>query len=189
MRWLRFDAVGPGFAAVSLCPWQSPARGMPLLPVDRTLTRVVILMRLLGSVWMVILIVVAMLTADPAPDAAILIGALVVGAAGTGIPCSPRGVDFSVRPGTWSSTVPSPCYWSRRDGSPGPTSSPAGIRPPGCSSSPAQPVSSTIMIGAVARCSPFSPRHGAGPHPIFREHPVSGGGCGGGVGLRGASGA
>ena len=53
--------------------------------MDRTLTRVVILMRLLGWVWMVILIVVAMLTADPEPDVPILIGALVVGTAGTGL--------------------------------------------------------------------------------------------------------
>lgn len=59
--------------------------GFDLLPVDRTLTRVVILMRLLGWAWMVILIVVAMLTADPNPDVAILVGTLVLGTAGTGL--------------------------------------------------------------------------------------------------------
>jgi signal transduction histidine kinase len=42
-------------------------------------------MRLLGWVWMVILIVVAILTADPEPDTAILIGALVLGTTGTGL--------------------------------------------------------------------------------------------------------
>jgi signal transduction histidine kinase len=59
--------------------------GPELLPVDRTLTRVVVLMRLLGWVWMVILIVVAMVTTEPQPDLPILIGALVVGTAGTGL--------------------------------------------------------------------------------------------------------
>ena len=56
-----------------------------LLPVDRTLTRVVILMRLLGWAWMVILILVAMFTAEPEPDIPILVGALVLGTAGTGL--------------------------------------------------------------------------------------------------------
>jgi signal transduction histidine kinase len=55
------------------------------LPVDRTLTRVVVLMRLLGWAWMVILVVVAMLTAEPEPDVPILVGTLVLGTAGTGL--------------------------------------------------------------------------------------------------------
>jgi signal transduction histidine kinase len=59
--------------------------GSRLLPVDRTLTRVVVLMRLLGWAWMVILVVVAMLTAFPEPDTRILAGALVLGTAGTGL--------------------------------------------------------------------------------------------------------
>ena len=59
--------------------------GPHLLPVDRTLTRVVILMRLLGWAWMVILILVAMFTAFPDPDVRILAGALVLGTAGTAL--------------------------------------------------------------------------------------------------------
>ncbi|MCI0677844.1 MAG: hypothetical protein L0Z63_02210 [Actinobacteria bacterium] len=56
-----------------------------VLPIDRTLTRVVLLMRLLGWAWMVILVVVAMVTSSPEPDARFLIGALVIGTAGTGL--------------------------------------------------------------------------------------------------------
>ncbi|MGA7097674.1 MAG: hypothetical protein WB245_08915, partial [Acidimicrobiia bacterium] len=59
--------------------------GSDLLPVNRTLTRVVILMRLLGWAWMVILILVAMFTVDPKPEIPILIGTLILGTAGTGI--------------------------------------------------------------------------------------------------------
>ncbi|MGA7226836.1 MAG: ATP-binding protein [Acidimicrobiia bacterium] len=57
--------------------------GSDLLPVNRTLTRVVILMRLLGWAWMVILILVAMFTVEPEPEVPILIGTLVLGTAGT----------------------------------------------------------------------------------------------------------
>ncbi len=65
-----------------------------LLPVDRTLTRVVILMRLLGWAWMIILILVAMFTAEPQPDIPILVGAMLLGTAGTASDarCSPAGI-------------------------------------------------------------------------------------------------
>ena len=62
------------------------SEGSPhLLPVDRTLTRVVVLMRLLGWVWMLILILVAMFTNEPPPDIPILVGAMLLGTAGTGL--------------------------------------------------------------------------------------------------------
>lgn len=56
-----------------------------LLPVDRTLTRVIILMRVLGWAWMLILIVVAMVTTEPQPDIPILAGAMILGTAGAGL--------------------------------------------------------------------------------------------------------
>jgi signal transduction histidine kinase len=59
--------------------------GRVTLPVDRTLTRVVVLMRLLGWAWMVILIVVTVLTDDPEPDVAVLVAALALGTAGTAL--------------------------------------------------------------------------------------------------------
>jgi len=42
-------------------------------------------MRLLGWAWMVILILVAMFTAEPEPDIPILVGAMLLGTAGTGL--------------------------------------------------------------------------------------------------------
>ena len=56
-----------------------------LPPVDRTLTWVVLIMRLLGWVWMVLLTIAALSGAGPDVDRLVLIGAIVLGTLGTSV--------------------------------------------------------------------------------------------------------
>lgn len=62
----------------------TPRAQSGLAPVDQTLTRVVLLMRLLGWAWLVILSLVA-IGADDEVNVGILVGAMVVATAGTGV--------------------------------------------------------------------------------------------------------
>jgi len=52
-------------------------------PVDKTLTRVVVLMRLLGWIWLIAL--VATTAQNPEASRSVLLGTVVLGTAGTGI--------------------------------------------------------------------------------------------------------
>lgn len=54
-------------------------------PVDRTLTRVVVLMRVLGWAWLVVLSVVAVVAEDQEPDPVFLVSIVVVATLGTGL--------------------------------------------------------------------------------------------------------
>ncbi|MGH3649669.1 MAG: sensor histidine kinase [Acidimicrobiia bacterium] len=62
-------------------PQDAPA----LLPVNRTLTRVVLLMRLLGWIWLLILAVVALSTTRRDINTGVMVGAMVVATAGTAV--------------------------------------------------------------------------------------------------------
>ncbi|MFZ0012734.1 MAG: ATP-binding protein, partial [Acidimicrobiia bacterium] len=60
-------------------------RGPAQPPVDRTLTRVVVLMRLLGWAWLIVLTVVALSTSSPGPDTAVVVGTMVLATLGAGL--------------------------------------------------------------------------------------------------------
>jgi signal transduction histidine kinase len=56
-----------------------------VLPVDITLTRVVLLMRLLGGVWLLIIAVVVLVGDAPGVNAGLVVGIMVLGAVGTAL--------------------------------------------------------------------------------------------------------
>lgn len=70
-----------------------------LLPVDRTLTRVVLLMRLLGWAWLLILAVVALSTDGSRVNLSVLIGTMVLATVGTGL--TPLAVSRGFLDKTW----------------------------------------------------------------------------------------
>lgn len=64
---------------------QGHSGGSALPPVDTTLTRVVLLMRLLGWGWLVVIGIVDLSPPDPGVDVGIVIGALALATAGAGL--------------------------------------------------------------------------------------------------------
>ena len=148
-------------------------------------------MRLLGWAWMVILILVAMFTAEPEPDIPILVGAMLLGTAGTGLTlvAAKRGflgeIWYVALDGAIALLLVSAGWLAGTDFISGgyPASWVFIV-------AFATNFRSTIVIGAIAagRLRPSPPGDGSRPDEAVRECPVPGGGGGGRLGLRGTAG-